>query len=748
VNASTDGQQNIRTGTSRRGVQENHGFADTRSQVLQAINIVELIGRTVGLKRAGKNYVGLCPFHQEKTPSFNVDPNKQYFHCFGCKKSGNAIDFVIERDRVDFKDALRILADEAGIEIKTFAGSKERSGERQALLEAHSAAGVFFEKQLSDPLIGKAARDYLVQRGFNDETVRRFHVGLAPASWDALLKSPLLKKFPPQILALGGLVKAREGGNGYYDTFRNRLIFPIRDENGRVIAFGGRKMPGSEDPAKYLNSPETPLFSKSRSVFGLDLARQKIVETQTVAIVEGYTDVVMAHQFGAANVVSTLGTALTEQHVKVLMRFANRIVLLFDADTAGDVAVNKAVELFLTQPIEIAIASMPDGLDPDEYLLKFGLESFNQLLAGATDALAYKWKQLVRRFRSNENDLTGQQKAVQDYLKIVADARATGPVDPLRWGQALSRVSRLTEIPVDELNRQFKLPKSSRSHKFGSADLRRRRSGNVTEVQVGIANVPTLNHPEDSSAGGDKAETADASAEHAAHDASAEYVSGDTGFPGDFAPRELTARDRAENIILGVLLAEPHRWAVVQQHMGPDDFTTPVRRVVAETYWDYQRNEGEPVFNEFLTLLRGADQRELAAQALEEVEKSAQSDSPRDAARHEAPDAQGNRSRDGSGQTANGQAPDNQALGNQAPGNRPASTSGSPPYAGGPSLDAMLAGALEHLAQERRREEGRKLVARLRRTTGEQPLAPNDAAALLKQLQEKARQPDLRRVGG
>ena len=253
------------------------------------------------------------------------------------------------------------------------------------LLEAHSAACQLIEKFLADPVTGKAARAYLDSRGFSGESIKRFQIGCVPEAWDALLRSPLLKKFTPQQLHLAGLVKARgENGGGFYDTFRNRLMFPIRDEQGRVIAFGGRVMPGSNDPAKYLNSPETPLFSKSRCVFGLDLARQKIVETRTVAVVEGYTDVVMAHQFGASNVVSVLGTAMTEQHVSILRRFADRIVLLFDADNAGDLAVNRAVELFLTQPVEILIASMPEGIDPDEFLLAHGAEGFAAMLADAS----------------------------------------------------------------------------------------------------------------------------------------------------------------------------------------------------------------------------------------------------------------------------------------------------------------------------------------------------------------------------
>src|SRR5215211_4238167 len=357
--------------------------SDYKALVLQAVDIVQLIGQSVALKRRGKDYVGLCPFHSEKTPSFHVSPTKQFFRCYGCKAGGNAIDFVMQRDRVSFIESLRALGEQAGIEMPKYGVSKEKVGERQVLLEAHSAACGFFEKLLLNETSGRAARAYLEKRGINAESIKRFQIGVALDAWDGLLRSPAMKKYPPGLLQQAGLLKARDNGNGFYDTFRNRLMFPIRDENGRVIAFGGRVMPGSEDPAKYLNSPETPLFSKGRSVFGLDLARQKIVESRTVAVVEGYTDVVMAHQYGASNVVSILGTALTEQHVALLRRFADRIVLLFDSDAAGDTAVNRAVELFLTQPIEIAIASMPEGIDPDEYLIEHGAQAFEKLIADA-----------------------------------------------------------------------------------------------------------------------------------------------------------------------------------------------------------------------------------------------------------------------------------------------------------------------------------------------------------------------------
>lgn len=540
--------------------------SDFKSQVLAATDIVDVVGKTVALKRRGKDFVGLCPFHQEKTPSFSVSPAKQIFHCYGCKAGSSVIDFVMKRDRIEFIDALKYLGELAGLEMPKYGISKQKSGEQQVLLEMQSAACAFFEKLLSDPQQGEAARQYLQQRGINDESVRRFQIGFAADAWDGLLRGPVGKKFPPPQMALGGLLKTRDNGNGFYDTFRNRLIFPIRDVNSRVIAFGGRVMPGSQDPAKYLNSPETPLFSKSRSIFGLDLARQRIVETRTAVVVEGYTDVVMAHQFGVTNVVSPLGTALTEQHVGILKRFADRIVLLFDADTAGDAAVDKAVGLFLTQPVEIAIASMPEGVDPDEFLLSQGAEGFELLLKGAADALTFKWKQLERAFRESGDSLTGQQQTIERYLEVLAGARGSGPVDPLRWGAALARVSRLAGIPVEDLNRRFR----------------------ATSGRNNSRPTPNQAAPVQPAASG----------------------------------RPPTPTERASRWVLGVLLLEPQRWAKVQRELQPDAFDEGLIRRLAEMYWNHQRDEGEPVLSEFLGALgEDADLVELAISCVDEVEK-------------------------------------------------------------------------------------------------------------------------------
>ncbi len=628
-----------------------------KSRVLAATNIVDLIGKTVSLKRAGKNYVGLCPFHSEKSPSFSVDSVKQYFYCFGCKKGGDAITFVMERDRVAFRDALKLLGDAAGIEEPQFNGAaKEKAGQRKQLLDANSAAGMFFEKLLADAVIGKPARDYLQERGFNAESIKNFHIGLAADAWDGLLKSPFMKAFSPAIMTSAGLVKARDSGSGYYDTFRNRLMFPIRDESGRVIAFGGRVMPGTDDKPKYLNSPETPLFSKSRSLFGLDLARQKIVETRTVAVVEGYTDVVMAHQYGATNVISPLGTSLTEGHVGILRRFADRIVLLFDADTAGDTAANRAVELFLTQPVEIAIASMPDGLDPDEFLLAEGLPAFENLLKNAADALTYTWKRVVRQFNSSGNDLAGQQKAVQQYLDLLSGAREAGPVDEDRWVAALRRVERMTGILFEDLIARFKKKRTPRTAVKPAESDNRPQAETNGEAGIEPTNVAP---PRRKSSG------------------------------------PLDARDRSERWILAILLNEPHRWAEIQHDVTVNEFSDETRRALAEVYWQHQRDEGEPVFAEFLGGLNDPDLVELAVSLMDE--SAAMTDA-----------------------------------------------------------SARLQEAIGFLAEQKMRDQERKHLSDLRRTSGsegdgasdqvgavEVNLDPND---LLRKLQEKARKPDLRRI--
>lgn len=593
--------------------QSTAGGFDGKTLVLQAVDIVQLIGQTVALKKRGRSWIGLCPFHTEKTPSFHVHPDRGYFHCFGCKASGNAIDFVIKRDRVEFRDALHQLAEQYNVELPKLGINREATGLKQAMLDANSAAASYFEENLRHPQIGKAARDYLAQRGFNEETIRKFRIGVAVNAYDGLMKSPLMQKFRQDLLLQAGLLKQSERGS-VYDTFRDRLMFPIRDEAGRVIAFGGRVMPGSDSPAKYLNSPETPLFSKSRVAYGLDLARQRVVETKTVAIVEGYTDVVMAHQFGASNVVATLGTAMTESHVNVLRRFADKIVLLFDGDAAGDMAVDRALQLFLTQPIEIGIATLPSGVDPDEYLLQNGLEAFDAMLANCEDALSFQWRQLFRQLVENENDLTGRTKAVETYLERLSAARAGGPVDPIRWGGILARVSKFTQIPIEDLNRRFR-PKSAPArpnHAPGSAPQ---------DAQVTQAEGPGLAKPGFKRPWVPKAQWKRGQApEKPRGPFRSEYVAQMGENPDAAGNGPPSARKKAEREILGALLHLPGEWTNVQQVIDCTEFTDFNIRPLAEWYWDYQRHEGEPVLEELVAILEDDALKSVAIELASEVE--------------------------------------------------------------------------------------------------------------------------------
>ena len=537
-------------------------MSDAKQQVLAATDIVQLISKTVALKRVGRKYLGLCPFHQEKSASFNVNPERQSYYCFGCKRHGNAIDFVIERDRIEFLDAMRMLAEEARIELPRFTGDREKAGQRMQLIDAQTAAAKVFRRLLLLDSRGKAAREYLRKRGFTDATLDEFRVGYAADAWDALRDSPEMKPFDPHLLAEAGLLKVRENGGGHYDTFRDRVMFPIRDESGKTIAFGGRILPGSENPAKYLNSPETPLFSKSRTAYGLDLARQRIVESRTVVICEGYTDVLMAHQYDVKNVVSVLGTALTEQHVALLKRFADRIVLLFDADAAGAGAADRSLELFLTQPIEIAIATLPEGTDPDEVLLADGKPGFEGVIARATPALEYLWERLHRQYVTSANDLTGQSKTIDEFLARLASVNVE-TTDKMRLNAAIVRASKLTQIPPEELLNRIRALRAPKQAARGPS-----RFGGRPQ------NVP------------------------------------------------LTAREKAERDLIGAILAEPSHWQDVQKRVKYVDFATPAHRRLAEAMWDCYRNEGAVPLEEFLGEFAGtlpADLRSLAAEAAHEA---------------------------------------------------------------------------------------------------------------------------------
>lgn len=369
---------------------------ETVLEVKRSVDIYEIVSGYLGpLKRAGASYKGLCPFHEEKTPSFTVSPQRQTFHCFGCGKRGDAISFVIYRENVDYPEAIRILAGKVGISVKYKDGGKEGIG-RDDLYRALEWAQEYFRNLLLKAPEAEVAREFFRTRGVNDETSELFKLGYSMDSWDALLQRGRKAGFDDKTLASAGLVIERESKGGHYDRFRARPIFPIHDARARAIGFGARTLKKDDHP-KFINSPETSVFTKGRGFYGLHHSREEIEKTRTVYIVEGYLDVVVPFQAGVKGMVATLGTALTKDHLKILRRYADKVVLVFDSDAAGQKASERGLDLLLSENVDIFVAELPPGMDPDDVVVKEGpdrlracLEKPREIFGFLMDALSKK----------------------------------------------------------------------------------------------------------------------------------------------------------------------------------------------------------------------------------------------------------------------------------------------------------------------------------------------------------------------
>jgi DNA primase len=424
-------------------------------QVVQATDIVDLVSRHVALKRAGKEFVGLCPFHDDHKPSMHVVPAKQFFYCFVCGAGGGPIKFVELFERLEFVEAVEALAQRANIPVPAAADQAGPSGPgKNDLLKANAFAVNFYRSQLKSPC-GKAALDYALSRGISQDSIDKFMLGYAPSHWDSLVQAAWKEKISEQVLVAAGLAARREGANGCYDRFRNRLMFPILDVEGRAIAFGGRAL-DPDEKAKYLNSPESPLFDKSSNLYGLTWSRKGIVASETAIVVEGYLDVLMPLQFGVSNIVATLGTALNERHVRLLSRYAKNIVLVFDSDAAGVSAADRALEIFMQQRINVNVASVPNGKDPCDFVLANGAEAFNGLVAAAPDAMQYVWNRQLEQFQKAGGNLADRHRIVEEFLRLVATSASYGAIDEIRRGQLAQHIGHMVNIAPVELARKMK----------------------------------------------------------------------------------------------------------------------------------------------------------------------------------------------------------------------------------------------------------------------------------------------------
>jgi DNA primase len=362
-------------------------------QVQNRTDIVEVISKYVPLKKTGRNFKGNCPFHHEKTPSFIVSPDKQIYHCFGCAAGGNVFSFLMKQENITFPEAVEMLAEKVGIVLPRQSGqSKEQASLANQLYKVNELATEYFQYHLAN---NAQAKEYLAKRGIGPDTIKEFNIGYSPESWDSLLTFFNKKGVASDLLEKAGLVIPNDRG-GHYDRFRKRIIFPIVDLKDKTLGFGARVLDASLP--KYMNSPETTIYSKGRNLYGLNISREHIKKAGHALIVEGYLDFIIPYQAGVKNLIATLGTALTIDQVKLLKRFANTVIMVYDPDEAGEAASLRNTDIFIAEDVNVYIAELPAGYDPDNYIQKFGAEAFEKLAKSAKNIFDYKIEKLLGRF--------------------------------------------------------------------------------------------------------------------------------------------------------------------------------------------------------------------------------------------------------------------------------------------------------------------------------------------------------------
>ncbi len=412
-------------------------------QIRQSNNIVEVISGYFPLKKIGSNFKALCPFHQEKTPSFIVSPQKEIFHCFGCGEGGNVFNFLMKHEKISFIEAVERLAERAGISLPKDRASREEfsrvSQDRKSLFEINCHAADFFHRCLKSSISAQKAREYLNKRGLKEEIIDKFGLGYAPGSGRGLLEAAVNKGYSKELLEKAGLITFSEKRNDYRDQLFDRIIFPISDVQSRIIAFGGRVL--GERLPKYLNSPETAVFYKGKILYALNLAKESIQKKNQIIILEGYTDVLTCHQFGVENSVATLGTALTRDHVSIISRYAEEVVIVYDADTAGVKAALRGLDLLIGSGLKVKVVALPQGTDPDDFLRSQGAEKFQREISQSLSLVDYRIKLVSQTTDLNTSE--GKVAVVEEVLPTIARIK-----NLIEQKEEVKKLSRL--ISVDE----------------------------------------------------------------------------------------------------------------------------------------------------------------------------------------------------------------------------------------------------------------------------------------------------------
>lgn len=438
---------------------------DKIEEIRIAVDIVDYINQFVPLRKVGKNYVGLCPFHTEKTPSFTVSPDKQLYHCFGCGAGGNVFNFVMQYEKVSFFEAVKKIAEYVGVELPK-PERKERwvETEFEELYEANQFAKEFFIRNLMKTTEGKKAIEYLYKRGINDATIRNFELGYSPEQWDALVQYAIKQNFSLESLEKAGVVARREDGT-YYDRFRGRVIFPIFSITGRTIAFGGRRLKDDENIPKYINSPETKVYTKGKVLYGLYQGKEAIRRKGYAILVEGYMDCISLFQAGIENVVASGGTALTEEQVRLISNYTNTIYFLYDADSAGAKAMMRGIDLMLAQGLDVYIVKLPEGEDPDSFIKKNPISEFNKLIENAVNFVEFK--ALTYQQLGKFDDPNVKVKAIRSLVESIS-----------KIPDELKR-----NVFIREISSKYKIPERLLVNEVESIILRARKESARNEVK-------------------------------------------------------------------------------------------------------------------------------------------------------------------------------------------------------------------------------------------------------------------------
>lgn len=568
----------------------------TLAAIKAAVDIVTLVGESLQISRSGSKYKALCPFHDDHTPSLELNPDRQSYKCWSCGAGGDVFDFVMEYDRVEFPEALRMLAERAGVVLsETAAATAEPKGPSKGELLAVNAwaEGVFREALgRSEP-----ARAYLNGRGVSEASVARFRLGYAPGERGWLLSKAKRAGYPPDLLERAGLVSRPADAPGVVrERFRGRLIFPIHDARGYAVGFGGRVLPeveqflaaGGKNVAKYLNSPETSLFQKRKILYAWELARASARENGWVAVVEGYTDVIAAHQVGLTNVVGTLGTALGDDHVVSLRRLADRVVLIFDGDDAGQNAADRSLEIFLGHEVDVRVLTLPEHLDPCDFLLRDGADAFRALVSKAVDPLTFALRRAEARFEIGS--IEGSRKAAESVLGVLGRVKSAQRVGlDVKVAKALDTLAQKLRVPVDTLERRLRQIQ---------AEARRAAAPRAPRV------APTV--------------ASDAS--HESTPSATPAAPADPGPPPVSVPFRPADFDSTDRELVQVVLNEPSYVSRVIARVAPGSLRDAPLRTILQACYDLHAEGVAPTFDRLALRLSDASVRSLAAGLLLPIE--------------------------------------------------------------------------------------------------------------------------------